>query len=784
MELFNANNFAAGLDGEFNRLLTPQGAYPLLVNGRNRTGVVAPVHSHVELTGFPSGTLGGLDVVGNLLVLFSDGLLYYKDLATDGPWTQLPSWSALNTTAEIYTELIPVQSNFFNRAGTPDSVSSTFNPLIAPSPAGLFVTDGINQARVVGALGGIVTCGTYESWSADDPNYVPLGVIPRVTRSKLYLVAADRKRVFQSVSGRFTDFLINIDGDGNKGGRADTMQVAVDANDLTNVVPTQDGGFIASTLYATYFVTPDPNEQYFGEYRLIVNQGFPVGAVNHKSTVDIGGDTAFISPSGIQSFNVTAQTKRESNNYPLGAKISRYLANPQQDTCAVNFDDYALFAVNTTFGRAVAVYDTIRQQFVSIDTGFGTVKKFAVYRAPGVQRLFFINTDNRLYEAYAGAETAICRLLLGDYSSTDAGKMHKVTKLFVAFTGVQGAVDVKLDLIGDNRLIESVTGDLSGDQLIPPAPSVVPFLDLRETAVFEAAIGTPKLAYKTSLMLSWSGVASLASVKFDGSAQESSNVSGRSLLSTTVPTKVAALGNLLVGSSLPQSIRLQHGDPSFMLLGNVTSTAGSEANYTSLLAVMTNIAFTGGAGNLELDTNSGRTWFNRHERYFKHTVGAIDFFVLNPGWNSANDSVDANGNAGTSIAPTSLADQLVWLEAELAASTNSFKVVVTAFPPYSDTDGDYPGYAALRAEYKSFGADLLIAGHSAGYQRFYLEGFPYIVAGTGGLSTDTWENGVDRSVYRDDTVGYLLLTATPFELLVEYRDADHTILDATTIYPS
>jgi hypothetical protein len=260
-------------------------------------------------------------------------------------------------------------------------------------------------------------------------------------------------------------------------------------------------------------------------------------------------------------------------------------------------------------------------------------------------------------------------------------------------------------------------------------------------------------------------------------------VSGGAVLEINNPTKVACVGNLAASSSLPQSIRLAATNR-FMLLGNVVPAAGTEAQYATFAALMLNTTFTGGAGNVELDTNDGRAWFNRHERFFKHTVGVIDFFVLNPGWTSAQDSVNDSGVAGTSIAPTSLANQLVWLEAELAASSNVFKVVVTAFPPYSDTAGDYPGYAALRADYRAWGAHLLLAGHSAAYMRYYLDGFPYIVAGTGGLVTDTFKPAVDDTVFRTTENGYLLLTATQFELLVEYRDTDHATLDATTIYPT
>ena len=65
MKLFNQIDFSGGLDAEFDRTKTPNGSYPLLINGRVRDGVISPVKRHRKDVGLPSGSYQDLTVVGD-----------------------------------------------------------------------------------------------------------------------------------------------------------------------------------------------------------------------------------------------------------------------------------------------------------------------------------------------------------------------------------------------------------------------------------------------------------------------------------------------------------------------------------------------------------------------------------------------------------------------------------------------------------------------------------------------------------------------------------------------
>lgn len=823
MQLFKQDNFSRGLDAEYSRIKPQEGAYPLLINGRTRSGVPTPVKQHKKITGLPHGILQDIAVVGDLLIAIVAGKVFYRNLAGDNLWNSLSANAILDTTVdEVYTRLLPVTSNFFNLRGEPDWTNNVFNANIASQPQALYASDGLNPAVLINASGFYTTAGDYNTWSQNDPTYIPVGTIPCVSGQKFFLVSQDKKVIYQSVSGRATDFMVNRDTNGNKGGPANTMQIAVDYNDITALIPTQDNGLMACTLYATYFIFPDTNAKLFGEYRYRSEMAFPVGCVNHKSIVDLVGDTAFITQTGIQSFNVASQLKRESNNFPLGAKIQRYLANPQYDTAAINFDDYALFSMNTTFGRAVVIYDTIREQFVSIDTGFGTVKKFAIYRASGQLRLFFSNTDDELYEAYAGEEYAILRILLGDYSAQDAAAMHAVDKLYASFTNIRGEVPVELSVYSDNRLVQTTNAVLTSNSIVTAAPTVYPFVQAAESDTLDIQLGRKMLGLKTTVWLAWQGYAELVGIACEGSIMEAQGKSIDATLEKAIDDKIIVFGNTLLGTPViavdyakaENLIKNEHyvvtgnvhnggqiiTDGVFIMpattayvdgtlanceslyqlrekfiaerptaivtTGGVANPAGALADVTRLSYILAplNLTLQGASGAVENATASGTYWFNKLDRYYNFATQFVEFFVL-------------DSNTGD------LAAQLQWLAARLSTSTKPFKIVVVNGDPYTDSATNYPGNAALRADYSAMGASLVISGKSTVYERFYIDGFPYIVNGCGGKPRDGFEPMFERSVARSNLYdGYLRIEASRFQLTASFVDLAGIVRDATTLY--
>ncbi len=74
--------------------------------------------------------------------------------------------------------------------------------------------------------------------------------------------------------------------------------------------------------------------------------------------------------------------------------------------------------------------------------------------------------------------------------------------------------------------------------------------------------------------------------------------------------------------------------------------------------------------------------------------------------------------------------QAAWLQAELAASTARWKIVVLHHSPYSS--GHHGSSEWMRWPYAAWGAQLVLGGHDHTYERVQREGVTYIVNGLGG----------------------------------------------------
>lgn len=855
MNLFSQQDFRGGLNAEFNRLLQEPSTYPLLVNGRSRAGTISPVRGHLRDTGVPSGNYQDLVVAGNYLIVFISGIPYYRDLSNDSAtWNILTDWAdnPMDATAEIHSQLLPVSANTFKRvaastADNPaDGISNIFLPQIAQTPQALEVSNGIDQPRLIFQNGSWRLAKTFAEWSVEVPEYIPLHTISTLLGNKMIALGQDGRKMLQSVTGRPIDFMVNITADGSAGGDADTLCIVADYNTITGLKPSADGGYIATTLFATYQVGQDPlgrtqfGEAVLGPPRLI----FPVGCVNHYSFADIIGDMAFISQTGIQSFNTVSQTQTENRSNPFSATIANYLAEIQTETCAINFGDYALFSIDTIFGRAVAVYDTIRRAFISFDLGFGVVKRFAVFRQAGRFRLFFINASNELYEAYASPNYAICRILLGDFSVQDVAGQHNISRVFSYFTDIRESTEVGISLYSDNVLVDRTVKQLTPSALVPPAPGTIPFLDKKETApiVFDAK--TKRTGYKSSLLIEWRGNAQLVGITAEGSTQstrspELSNVItqevdeesyafvgdlglGNSAVTsdgsefiqvapgyTYYVTGTAHLGNYKVTNAAfkPETERIrvvgslylidyvdeifnviQQADVNGICLGgNQLYPVANNAAYSRLRNFLSSklaAPFFGCAGNYEMDVNGGKAWFARFQRYYVQSTTWADFFIVNGGWLTDDQDVDSTGatlNPSSEIdgiAETS--EQMSWIRKAMAASSARFKIVVVHYPPYTDGDAFYPGFADLRLPWKAWGADLVLSAKTLAYERFYIDGLQYVVAGTGGRSTEGFKYA-QRSVYRKQAYGYVRLAITPFDLRVQFIDIGNVLRDETAI---
>jgi Mg-chelatase subunit ChlD len=152
-------------------------------------------------------------------------------------------------------------------------------------------------------------------------------------------------------------------------------------------------------------------------------------------------------------------------------------------------------------------------------------------------------------------------------------------------------------------------------------------------------------------------------------------------------------------------------------IGNHDYTDGPLAEYLSFLAL---------PGN---------------ERYYTVKQGPVQFFFID----SYGYGPNATGPGGTTIGGTgadpgvgnanlsSTGPQAQWLQAQLLASDCPWRVVIWHHPPQTSGVDYYPGYSVMNWPLGTWGADVLITGHSHLYERIHRsDGVLHIITGWGG----------------------------------------------------
>ena len=170
--------------------------------------------------------------------------------------------------------------------------------------------------------------------------------------------------------------------------------------------------------------------------------------------------------------------------------------------------------------------------------------------------------------------------------------------------------------------------------------------------------------------------------------------------------------------------------------------------------------------------------------YAKEIDQRLSIFVIDTGMDNDDDNQQADGITVSS-------KQAAWLRVALARSTSKFNIVVGHHNPYSSRIGspsdNYEGrrqYADIRWPFGDWGADVYLGGHIHSYERLEVDGFPYIVCGTGGKDL-TGKFTDDMSEYsqlaQDDEYGALKITCSCDALTIEHINVDGETLDTLTI---
>lgn len=850
--LFNQANFIGGLNTRLEASKLPEGQYSLLINGRVTRNTIAPVKKHLKLN-LPAGRPQGLYSIGSILVVFIAGHAYWRNLASQIPaWAPIPNWNPMDAGVDrIYAELVPVSyfqgSIDYTESGDPQDVKVTFPGIPAQTQSFLFVTDGLNQPRVIAADGTWREVGTYATWTIANPEYAPICVLPAKAGQKLYLVdPATRTKIYNSVSGRFLDFVIRRSRIGDKDGDAETTFKSVDFNPITALFEVDNGGLFVGTLYASYVVYPDYTKTMFAEPALREQKLFPTGPVNERSFADLGGDLGFITQVGIQSFNAVLQSQSESNNNSIGALISSLLVTPQQNTCATNYDTEALFAVRTIYGYGVMVYDTTLERFISLDLDFGQVTDFANVKYNGGQRLFFLTAQGEVFEAYADSEYSTCRVYLGDYGTYDpesgqqlAGQQHKISAIRLQFGNVKESFQAQVSLFADRKLVKTDVREIVLEESYPEqVPSPLPFPGFRQAYPADFRFEDTKFCWKSGIWLEWQGRGELLSITAEGDrlkqdsftvlAPQVSAIKKVVMFSDSKFQAVVAdtlgwtciqgleerawysiVGQCHVGGKLYSNELFQMTWTEANVNGRLTK-CGQLKNIWDLMTEETPDIILG-AGNHAWDAgdeadvqqivnlfgkNSSKVFLSAGSKDLDTNAGKAFFgiratprmYVKNLGntdFFMLNSGINSAGALVESLGNTSDSQQAKWLQEQLSKSQARFKIVVFNHPPYAEDSVDYPGFAALRWPFKFWGADMVVCGHSKVYQRFAIDNIPYVVLP--GCMEDSALGSlkttiVPSAIIRRVFAGYARLRVDAYTTLVEVVDRSSVVQDAFGIY--
>jgi len=158
-----------------------------------------------------------------------------------------------------------------------------------------------------------------------------------------------------------------------------------------------------------------------------------------------------------------------------------------------------------------------------------------------------------------------------------------------------------------------------------------------------------------------------------------------------------------------------------------------------------------------------------NRRYYTFTVGPVQFFAL-----------DSNGNEPDGTSSTST--QALWLQAQLAASTATYKIVYLYDPPYTSSSGFVS--PPQQWPFQAWGATAVISGHAHNYERLLESGLPYFVDGLGGgpgsiSPFDVIDPG--SQVRYNANFGAMLVTASATQIQFQFIAITGAVIDTYMI---
>ncbi len=470
MITFLQNDFSAGLNLFAHDSILGESEYGLAFNIENRSSGLTPVKDDLEDKNAPEGFKQSIFAFDKYLVLFNAGLCYYRKV-DDTAWTQVADIFVDPTVDYIFTCAVPASTFNFKRVlevpdkidGTSANTNITIQPsLINTLNAGLVIQDGVTQPWFLTPNAVASRLNRYNQWTLEDRQYVPIMRNMVFMDGRLFGVSADRKKIYRSVSGRPTDFVVNVDINSNKGGDADTTSYAVSYDDITLLKPLNSGELLVGTARTLYPIEFNYERTIFAESTFYNRKPISVGAVNQESFVDILGDYAITDFDGLRQFNAVSLLTNEGRNSIFSLLISKVFNEIKQiynEVASVVFNNFAFFSVKTIYGNVLCVYDTLKQKWVGLYTTEAPIKQFAVADQSENPTLYGI-TSTKVFKLFSSSSYREARVRFKAINSGKASVEIKLRNVRAVFDESNSISQVTATEIVNNRMRKSVVENI------------------------------------------------------------------------------------------------------------------------------------------------------------------------------------------------------------------------------------------------------------------------------------------------------------------------------------
>lgn len=530
------SDFSGGMNLRDAPDLLAENEYVWSVNVRTREKQLVSIKAPVEDTGLPDGAKQGLYAFGNYLLLFSGGRAFWKLITAATPvWTPIADFQMSTTASTFYVALVTGSSANFRRYRLDTSTnvgyvtdSGTGLATSNGTPAGLLVQDGVNQPWIIFADLTARVTQTYAQWTLGSAQeYVPIGTQMIVVGVKLFILALDGATIYQSISGRMLDFVVNVKTDGSKGGDASTTSTGFTGETVRALKATSLSTFAVATSRTSILVELDFDNKRWGEPTFKASPLAEIGAINERSVIEILGDYMLIDESGIHSVNAVVNLKFRGENAPFSSKVSKLFTNRLQstlDVSAATFDNYAIFSVNTTMGYGLLIYDTILNQWVSLDQhDCVRVTHFAVTNAAGTITFWALTYTGKVFQLEAASAAYSQAIMMTRTFSDSSLKIDQQPKTLVLQIEDSAAGLLRVTPYCDKRVYPAKSRAIPDSTPGILWPMLFPISFSSTDRIFKVGIPLINLPYSRQFQaaISWTGGGTLAGLLNDDQVDSS-----------------------------------------------------------------------------------------------------------------------------------------------------------------------------------------------------------------------------------------------------------------------